>query len=133
MLQNHHSSLMEKIDSNYFKYIFAVLRVSLVKTHGASSCCGWREDLQIRRVDACILNKQLRTAEKGRSSSLSVGLGFNNPTQNCNLLRNVSKRLRPGLILWYYQSEGKRKADLELGMSLQGRCNEVSSGGFKEA
>jgi len=35
------------------------------KRHGASSGCGWKEGLQIRRVAANILNKQLRTADKG--------------------------------------------------------------------
>jgi hypothetical protein len=34
--------------------------------------------LQILRVVANILNKQLRTADKGQSSSLEVGRGTNN-------------------------------------------------------
>jgi hypothetical protein len=41
--------------------------------HGASSGCGWREVLRIRRATANILNKQSRTADKGWSSSLGVG------------------------------------------------------------
>jgi hypothetical protein len=40
--------------------------------HGASSGCGWREGLQIRRVAANILNKQERTADKGWSSSFGL-------------------------------------------------------------
>jgi hypothetical protein len=48
-----------------------------------------------------ILNKQLRIADKGWSSSLGVGRGANNPhRKNFLLLRNVSKRFGPGLILW---------------------------------
>jgi len=35
------------------------------------------DGLQIWRVDASILNKQLRTADKGWSSSLGVGRGAN--------------------------------------------------------
>jgi hypothetical protein len=46
--------------------------------HGASSDCGWREGLHIRRVAANILNKQSRTADKGWFSSLGVGRGANN-------------------------------------------------------
>jgi hypothetical protein len=47
--------------------------------HGASSGCGWREVLQVRRVAANILNKQSLTADKGWSSSLGVGRGADNP------------------------------------------------------
>jgi hypothetical protein len=45
--------------------------------HSASSGCGWREGLQIRRVAANILNKQSWTGNKGWSSSLGVGRGAN--------------------------------------------------------
>jgi hypothetical protein len=48
--------------------------------HGASSGCGWREVLRVRRVAASILNKQSRTADKGWSSSFGVGRGANNPS-----------------------------------------------------
>jgi hypothetical protein len=51
---------------------------SLSPRHGASSGCGWRNGLQLWRVAANILNKQLRTADKGWSSSLGVGRGANN-------------------------------------------------------
>jgi hypothetical protein len=43
--------------------------------YGASSGCGWREGLQIRKVAANILNKQSRTADKEWFSSLGVGRG----------------------------------------------------------
>jgi hypothetical protein len=69
--------------------------------HGAPSGSGWKEVLRVRRVAANILNKQLRTADKGWSSSLGVGRGAaTSHRKNLLLLRNVSKRLRPGLILW---------------------------------
>jgi hypothetical protein len=51
---------------------------SLSTRHGASSHCGWKEGIQIRRVIANRLNKQSRTADKGWSSSLGVGRGANN-------------------------------------------------------
>jgi hypothetical protein len=65
---------------------------------GASSGCGWKEVLRVRRVAANIMNKQSRTADKGWSSSLGVGRGADNPSpQTFLLLRNVSKRLVPGI------------------------------------
>jgi hypothetical protein len=45
----------------------------LSSRYGASSGCGWREVLRVRRVSANVLNKQSRTADKGWSSSLGVG------------------------------------------------------------
>jgi hypothetical protein len=54
-----------------------VLSGALSPRHGASSGCGWRNGLQLRRVAANILNKQSRTADKGWSSSLVVGRGAN--------------------------------------------------------
>jgi hypothetical protein len=51
---------------------------SLPPRHGASSGCGWRNDLQLWRVAASILNKQSRTADKGWYSCLGVGRGDNN-------------------------------------------------------
>jgi hypothetical protein len=60
------------------------------------------------RVAANILNKQSWAADKGWSSNLGVGHGANNPSPyKTNLLRNVSKRLGPGLILWHDLSNGK--------------------------
>jgi hypothetical protein len=54
-------------------------------------------------VAANILNKQSRTADKGRSSSLGVGRGANNSSLLKRiLLRNIHRQsLGPGLILWY--------------------------------
>jgi hypothetical protein len=55
--------------------------------HGASSGCGWREDLHIRRVAANILDKQSWTADKKWSSSLVVGHEDNDPNRKnfyCN-------------------------------------------------
>jgi hypothetical protein len=51
---------------------------SLSLQHGMSSGCGWRNSLQLWRLAANILNKQLRTNDKGWSSSLRVGHGANN-------------------------------------------------------
>jgi hypothetical protein len=66
-------------------YIYMVDNVlcwmgSLSPRHGASSGCGWRKVLRLRRVAANVLNKQSRTADKGWSSSLGVGRGANNPS-----------------------------------------------------
>ena len=55
-----------------------VIRGSLSPRHGAPSGCGWRNGLQKWRVTANMLNKQLRTADNGWSSSLEVGRGANN-------------------------------------------------------
>ena len=51
---------------------------SLSPRHGASSGCGWRNGLQIRRVAANILNKQSKTADKGWSTSFRFGRGVKN-------------------------------------------------------
>jgi hypothetical protein len=49
-----------------------------------------------------ILNKQLRTADRGLLSSLEVGRWAKSPHRMKSvMLRNVSKRLGPGLILWH--------------------------------
>jgi hypothetical protein len=53
---------------------------SLSPQHGGSSGCGWRNGLQLWGLAANILNKQLRTNDKGWSSSLGVGRGVNNPS-----------------------------------------------------
>jgi hypothetical protein len=58
------------------------------------------DGLQIWRVAANILNKQSWTADKGWSSSLGVGRGINNSPYKINLLRNVTKGLGPGRVLW---------------------------------
>ena len=55
------------------RYRSAIISGSLSPLHGASSGCGWRNDLQIWKVAANILNKQSRTADKGWFSSLGVG------------------------------------------------------------
>jgi hypothetical protein len=56
----------------------SLLGGSLSPRHGASSGCGWRNGLQLRRVAANTLNKQSRTADKGWSFSLGIGRGANN-------------------------------------------------------
>jgi hypothetical protein len=52
--------------------VLSTLGGSLSPRHGASSGCGWREVIRVRRVAANILNKQSRTADKSWSSSLGV-------------------------------------------------------------
>jgi hypothetical protein len=53
------------------------------------------DGLQIWKVAANIMNKQSRTTDKGRSSSLGVERGANNPsTSESNMLRSVSKLRR---------------------------------------
>jgi hypothetical protein len=74
------------------------------------------EDLQIRRVAANVSNKKSRTANKGWSSSLGVGSGSTPHRNKSMMLRNVSKHLGPGLILWHGLRSGKRTWDFELGM-----------------
>jgi hypothetical protein len=68
--------------------VVAVMNGSLSQWHGASSGCGWRNGLQIWRVDANILNKELRTVDKGLSTSLWVGRG-----KKLMMLRNISRNL----------------------------------------
>jgi hypothetical protein len=60
------------------------------------------EGPQMCRVAANILNKQSQTADKWWSYSLGVDRGANNssPEKESYVLRNVSKCLGPGLILW---------------------------------
>ena len=73
---------------------------SLSPRHGASSGCGWRNDLQLWRVAANILNKQSRTADKGWSSSLGVGRGANNSSAyKINYVTKYSKKPRSGGLL----------------------------------
>jgi hypothetical protein len=86
---------------------FSISCLILHMLGGSLVTAAWRV-LRLRRVAANILNKQSRTAVKGSSSSLGFGVG---PTtlhrKNFLLLRNVSKRLGPGLILWHVLSNGK--------------------------
>jgi hypothetical protein len=49
---------------------------SMLPRLGASSGCGWRSRLPVRRVAANILNNQFRRAKKGWSSKLGVWRGF---------------------------------------------------------
>jgi hypothetical protein len=57
--------------------------------------------LEMWRVAANIFNKQSRTADKGRSSSLGVGRGANNSSPyKIILLRKFTRSLGHGLILW---------------------------------
>jgi hypothetical protein len=56
----------------------SMLSGSLSPRHEASSGCGWRNGLQLWRVPANTLYKQLWTVDKGWSSSLGVGLGAKN-------------------------------------------------------
>jgi hypothetical protein len=64
---------------------------SLSPGHDASSGGGWREVLQIQKVVANILNKQLT---RGGPQGWGLGVGLTNSLhKNFLLLRNVSKRL----------------------------------------
>ena len=57
-----------------------------------------------------ILNKQLRTADKGWSSSLGgLGVVLTTPhRKNVSFYQNVhTENLGPGLIIWYYLNNGK--------------------------
>jgi hypothetical protein len=56
----------------------SVLSGSLSPRHGASSGCGWRNGLQLWRVAANTMNKQLWTSDKELSSSLGAGRGASN-------------------------------------------------------
>jgi hypothetical protein len=48
------------------------------------------DSLQIWKVAANILNKQSRTADSGRSSSLGVGQGANNPSRKTHYLLRIT-------------------------------------------
>jgi hypothetical protein len=59
-----------------------LLNVKLIPGHHGMALpqvADGEDGLQIWTVAANILNKQLRTAERGQSSSLGVGRGANNP------------------------------------------------------
>ena len=64
-------------------------------------------------IDATILNKQSRTADKGWSTSLGVGRGATNPLRKKKIttLRTIHNCLGLGLILWYKLSNEKGARD----------------------
>jgi hypothetical protein len=64
-----------------FNVLMSVFHVRWVPCHHGMArpqVADGGDGLQIRRVAASILNKESRTADKGRSSSLEVGRGANN-------------------------------------------------------
>lgn len=64
---------------------------SLVTRHSASSDYGWTRRPPDMKVPANILNKQMRKADKGRSSSLGVGRGPETPhRKKTSMLRNIA-------------------------------------------
>jgi hypothetical protein len=65
---------------------------SLSPQHGASSGCEWRKGLlHLWWVAENILNKQPQINDKGWSSSLAVGRGANDPSQQKNkFVRTIS-------------------------------------------
>jgi hypothetical protein len=69
------------------------------------------EGLQIQRVAVNIFNKQSRIVDKGWSI---LGVGRGDELSPKNMLRNVTKRIGPGLILWQELSNEKRTWDLGL-------------------
>jgi hypothetical protein len=74
-------------------------------------------DLLLWRLAANILNKQTRTNDKGRSFSLGVGRGVNDPHRKRILLRKLLKSLGPERIFWINDpSYGIWVWDLEHGM-----------------
>jgi hypothetical protein len=50
--------------------------VPLSPQHGASSGCGWRDGLQLGRVAMNILNRQLRTNDKGWFSTCGLDMAL---------------------------------------------------------
>jgi hypothetical protein len=75
-------------------------RVPCQKDIARSQTAEGVEGLQKRRVAANILNKQSRTADKGWYSSLWVGLGASNfSQQELHMLRNISQSLELGMVL----------------------------------
>jgi hypothetical protein len=72
--------------------------------------------LQIWRVAAYILNKQVRTADRGCLSSLGLaGEATTSHRKTSYLLRNVAESLGPERILQHELSNGKWTQDLEHG------------------
>jgi hypothetical protein len=94
----------------YFYRYFLSLKgsESLPPRHGASSGCEWRNGLQIWRVAANILNKQLRRPTRGGPPAWGLGEVLTNPHQkNLNMLQNSQTSLEFGQILRYSLSGGK--------------------------
>ena len=75
----------------------------------------------IWRIAANILNKQLRTADKGWSYSLGIGRSANNSSLlKCILLRNIHRQSPgAGLILWYHI---RRERGTDLVRRMLGAC-----------
>jgi hypothetical protein len=74
-----------------------------------------RRSLHIWRIAA--LYKQLRTADKGDPPAWGLGGELTTPHLKKNsMLRNVTKGLGLGWMLWNDLSHGKWTSDLELGM-----------------
>jgi len=69
------------------------------------------ERVRIWWVAANVLNKHLRTADKGWSSILSVGRGANNTLIPISLLNVHTENLGSGLMIWYELSNGKVTLD----------------------
>ena len=69
------------------------------------------ERVRIWWVAANVLNKHLRTADKGWSSILSVGRGANNSLIPISLLNVHTENLGSGLMIWYELSNGKVTLD----------------------
>jgi hypothetical protein len=57
----------------FHKSNISVLSGSLSPRHGASSGCGWKNGLQLRRIAANTLNKRFRTADKGGPPAWELG------------------------------------------------------------
>jgi hypothetical protein len=55
-----------------------------------------------------ILNKQSRQPTSDGLPAWGLGVGLITPHRKNFLSRNISKRLGPGLILWYDLSNGRR-------------------------
>jgi hypothetical protein len=78
---------------------------SLSPRHGASSGCGWRNGLQIWRVTANVLNKQSRTADRGRSSSLGLSEVLTTPHRKNK--RTTHKSLAVRLACGTYEEKAR--------------------------
>jgi hypothetical protein len=73
---------------------------SLVTTALCPQIADGGEGLQIWRVAADILNKELQTANKGWSSALGVGHAANNSSpQEISLFQKITRSLRPRIPL----------------------------------
>jgi len=86
-----------------------------------SSGCGWRSDLQMRRLEANILKKQSQTADKwwsyslgvGRGADISSGCGWRSGLQMRRLAANtLYKQSRTADKWWSYSLGVGRGADI---------------------